>query len=68
MAVKLNRRAFEHAKELIDDGKFVFDERDAWMLARTKRGRNGAAPITADQRRIAQRANQEAFRPKPSSR
>jgi hypothetical protein len=30
MAVKLNRRAFEHAKELIDDGKFVFDERDAW--------------------------------------
>ena len=30
MAVKLNRGAFDHAKELIDDGKFVFDERDAW--------------------------------------
>ena len=30
MAVKLNKRAFEHAKERIDDGKFVFDERDAW--------------------------------------
>jgi hypothetical protein len=30
MAVTLNRRAFEHAKELINDGTFVFDERDAW--------------------------------------
>jgi hypothetical protein len=30
MAVTLNRRAYEHAKELISDGKFVFDERDAW--------------------------------------
>ena len=30
MAVKLNSGAFDHAKELIDDGKFVFDERDAW--------------------------------------
>jgi hypothetical protein len=30
MAVTLNRRAFEHAKELIDEGRFVFDERDAW--------------------------------------
>jgi hypothetical protein len=30
MAVKLNRRAFDHAKELISDGRFVFDERDAW--------------------------------------
>jgi hypothetical protein len=30
MAVKLSRRAYEHAKQLIDDGKFVFDERDAW--------------------------------------
>jgi hypothetical protein len=26
----LNRRAFDHAKELVKDGKFVFDERDAW--------------------------------------
>jgi hypothetical protein len=30
MAVMLNRRAFEHAKELINEGRFVFDERDAW--------------------------------------
>jgi hypothetical protein len=28
MAVTLNRRAYEHAKELIDEGRFVFDERD----------------------------------------
>jgi hypothetical protein len=30
MAVTLNRPAFEHAKELINEGRFVFDERDAW--------------------------------------
>ena len=30
MAVTLNPRAYKHAKELIDEGKFVFDERDAW--------------------------------------
>jgi hypothetical protein len=30
MAVTLNRRAFDHAKELIDEGRFVLDERDAW--------------------------------------
>ena len=30
MAVKLNRRAFEHAKELIQEGHVVFDDRDAW--------------------------------------
>ena len=30
MAVKLNRTAFDHAKALIAEGKFVFDERDAW--------------------------------------
>jgi len=30
MAVTLNRRAYEYAKELINQGKFVFDERDAW--------------------------------------
>jgi hypothetical protein len=30
MAVILNRRAYEHARELIDEGRFVFDERDAW--------------------------------------
>jgi hypothetical protein len=30
MAVKLNERAFEHARGLIHNGKFVFDERDDW--------------------------------------
>jgi hypothetical protein len=30
MAVKLNKRAFDHARELVDQGQVVFDERDAW--------------------------------------
>jgi len=30
MAVKLNNPAYEHAKRLITEGKFVVDERDAW--------------------------------------
>ena len=30
MAVTLNRKAFEHAKTLVLEGKFVYDERDAW--------------------------------------
>jgi hypothetical protein len=30
VTVKLNNRAFDHAKSLIQKGKFVFDERDAW--------------------------------------
>src|SRR6266487_2732820 len=30
MAVKLNRRAFDHAKTLIAEGKYVLDERDRW--------------------------------------
>ena len=30
MAVTLSRRAYEHARELINDGRFVFDERNAW--------------------------------------
>lgn len=30
MAVKLNDRAFGHAKSLIKDGSFVIDDRDAW--------------------------------------
>jgi hypothetical protein len=30
MTVKLNRRAYEYAKRLISEGKFVFDEGDAW--------------------------------------
>jgi hypothetical protein len=30
MAVRLNETAFDQAKTLIKDGKFVADERDAW--------------------------------------
>ena len=30
MAVTLSRRAFEHAKELISEGRVVLDERNAW--------------------------------------
>lgn len=30
MAVVLNRKAFEHAKSLVLQGKYVYDERDAW--------------------------------------
>jgi len=30
MAVKLNKQAFEHATKLIEQGKFVFDEKDMW--------------------------------------
>jgi hypothetical protein len=30
MTVKLNRKAFEHAKGLIANGQFVYDERDDW--------------------------------------
>lgn len=30
MAAKLHKGGFDHAKELIDQGKAVLDERDAW--------------------------------------
>ena len=30
MAVTLNKKAFDHAKSLLEHGKFVYDERDAW--------------------------------------
>jgi hypothetical protein len=30
MGVKLSKRAFDHAKKLIDEENVVFDERDAW--------------------------------------
>ena len=30
MAVKLNKSAFEHAKDLIKDGQYVLDDRDSW--------------------------------------
>ena len=30
MAVKVNRKAYDHAKRLITEGKVVLDERDDW--------------------------------------
>jgi hypothetical protein len=30
MPAKLHKSAFQYAKELASEGKFVFDERDAW--------------------------------------
>lgn len=30
MAVILNKRAFEHAKRLVEKGRYVFDEKDSW--------------------------------------
>ena len=30
MTVKLNQRAYEYAKQLIEEGKFIDDEREAW--------------------------------------
>jgi hypothetical protein len=30
MAVKLNRKAYDHAKKLVQDGMVVLDERDDW--------------------------------------
>jgi hypothetical protein len=30
MTVKLNERAYEHAKRLIEEAKFIDDEREAW--------------------------------------
>ena len=30
MTVKLNTPGYEHAKRLIEEGKFIDDERDAW--------------------------------------
>ena len=32
MTVKLNQGAYEHAKRLIEQGKFINDERDAWSV------------------------------------
>jgi hypothetical protein len=46
MAVTLNRRAYEHA---INDGRFVFDERDVWMGAVAWAYGQGPFPIPAHQ-------------------
>jgi hypothetical protein len=37
MTVKLNNRAYEYAKRLIDEGKFVYDQRDSWSEHRPSR-------------------------------
>ena len=47
MAVTLNRRAYEHAKELINDGRFVFDERDVWSEHRPRRRKTTSFASTA---------------------
>src|SRR6266850_2682421 len=38
MAVKLNTRAFDYAKELITEGQFVSDDKDAWSEHRPSAG------------------------------
>ena|SRR3982074_1470139 len=30
MPIRLNRRAFDHASQLVGEGRFVLDERDMW--------------------------------------
>lgn len=30
MKVILNKRAFEHSKQLVEKGSYVFDEKDMW--------------------------------------
>jgi hypothetical protein len=30
MTVRLNNRAYSYARELLQEGRFVYDERDAW--------------------------------------
>jgi hypothetical protein len=30
MAVTLNERGYQHARQLIEDGRYVLDDRDAW--------------------------------------
>ncbi|MCU1458575.1 MAG: hypothetical protein JWL73_2667 [Actinomycetia bacterium] len=46
MTVKLNDRAFEHAKQLVGEERFVYDERDAWSEHR---------PSAADENRIIEK-------------
>ena len=46
MAVNLNERALRYAAHLITEGRFVFDDRDAWSEHR---------PSTADENRFIER-------------
>ena len=53
MAVKLNRKAFAHAKGLISDGRFVVDERGAWSEHQ---------PSTQEENDFIERHGIEAYR------
>jgi hypothetical protein len=41
MATKLNKRAFEHAKNLISKGKCIQDEKDKWTNLQKMKTRAG---------------------------
>jgi hypothetical protein len=45
MAVKLNDCAYEHAKRLIGEGKFLDDEREAWSDHHPSTGQMGAQGV-----------------------
>jgi hypothetical protein len=42
MAVKLNRRAYDHARELVRERKTVLDDRDAWSEHRPSAAQENA--------------------------
>jgi hypothetical protein len=52
MAVKLNKKAYEHAKRLIRDGKVVRDGRDDW---------SEAAPSAADENDFLEKHGWDEF-------
>ena len=59
MAVTLNKPAFEHAKTLVLDGRFVFDDRDAWSEHQ---------PSAAEENRFIEAARLRRVRPAGTSR
>ncbi len=52
MAVRLNDEAFTYARLLIEGGRFVFDERDAWSEDR---------PTTQDENQFIETLGYEAY-------
>jgi hypothetical protein len=52
MAVKLNRKAYEHAKSLISSGKVVRDQRDDW---------SEAAPSAAEENSFIEKHGYEEY-------
>lgn len=52
MTVKLNRRAFEYAKQLIAEGRFIADQRDDWSEHQ---------PTTADENEFIRKNGYEAY-------